>query len=117
VSKYRIGTTKDYQDFISSLAWEIKRVAPGQHWPKSQPIEVKILLATRKDIDGLIKPILDSIERSGLIEDDDQVALLVVSRTRITRLPDLISLRIAPHRGVTYAHTDSHQAGGEAGQE
>jgi Holliday junction resolvase RusA-like endonuclease len=54
---------------------------PPTPYPITGPVRVELLVSTRRmDIDALIKPVLDCIERSGAIRNDGQVVDLHVRK-------------------------------------
>lgn len=51
-------------------------------------------VSSLRDIDSLVKPILDCVEKSGVIENDRQVMGLVVTKRPKRRRRDLDRIRV-----------------------
>ena len=57
-------------------------------------LEVKLFTCRHQDMDGILKILFDSIQYSGLIEDDYQIADLRVIRRRGTKKQERIEIEI-----------------------
>ena len=49
------------------------------------PYEVVIEIVTHHDIDSSVKPILDSLQMSGIIDNDKNIERLVIEKTKCKR--------------------------------
>ena len=69
-----------YQSFVNDMTalFMVERNREVISEPVSVKISVKI--PKRMDIDAIIKPVLDALERGGVILDDNQVQHIVVTR-------------------------------------
>lgn len=74
----RSYNTKRYKEFCKELVYRMREQYTGV--PIIYNISLAISLFTYYDIDNLLKPILDSLEAAGVIENDRQVTFLVVSK-------------------------------------
>ena len=67
-------------------AYYLIKAAQRAHKPANSLLEVSVSLEVyppdrrRRDLDNILKPILDALQHSGVIEDDSQVAELIVRR-------------------------------------
>lgn len=66
----------------------------GEQVPVSGPSAVRIEIATAKDIDNIIKPILDCLQECGAIENDREVIRLSVLKYKAKRGHDSFELFI-----------------------
>ncbi len=91
-SRYKTKAVTDWQDEISLMlyeAWEKQRKnnkSGGLTIERSERVGVVIRFAEntyrRWDIDNRIKPFLDCLEMSGILEDDSQIDYLSVNREK-----------------------------------
>ena len=74
----------DYVAFMKDLTLSIRKEmgwCPPWPYPIEGPVKVDLVLRIRRmDIDSLVKPVLDCIEKAGAIKNDSQVAELHVCR-------------------------------------
>jgi crossover junction endodeoxyribonuclease RusA len=66
----------------AKTAWLLERFATGVRTLGDVPVKVRIVVhppdRRRRDLDNVLKAILDSLEKSDVIEDDRQVRRLLV---------------------------------------
>lgn len=74
----------DYASSVDDLTWSIREKmgwCPPWPYPIKGPVRVDLIIHTRRmDIDALVKPILDCLEKAGAIQNDNQVVELHVSK-------------------------------------
>ena len=73
-----IARSSPYRSFTNHLTTHILSLHPPRHLPP--PLSVHITHASAHDIDALIKPILDSLEAAGVIQNDRLITSLLVSK-------------------------------------
>ena len=84
-----------YTSFQDGLIWTMIR-----HRGTSKPIESKICvdivftISRKRDIDSLIKPVLDCLEKARVIRNDNQVAVLHVEKQDKFRRSDEDEIKI-----------------------
>ena len=98
-----IGTLPAYQSFICSMAKTFS------HLPKFGKtlvtLSMRSLLHSRKDIDGIIKPVFDALERSGVIDNDKQIKMIVYESFPVKQSEqEMISVDLFPYS--LRPHTD-----------
>ena len=75
----RIFINNEYREFCKVLDAVISgRAMPG-------PYTVEILVACYIDIDNIIKPILDTLQKKGIIDNDRNVVNLIVRKEHIKK--------------------------------
>ena len=89
---YKTHKAKAWQE---EAAWEIKLSKPG-HFKGEVTVKVEIYPPDkrRRDIDSSLKLLLDAIQDSGAIDDDYQVAELIVRRMEPDRKNPRLELLI-----------------------
>ena len=100
VRRGRIAASREYEEFIDSLAWAIVAEAPkGPDWTvgpgwKALNLTMECRVGPLMDDQNLLKPVCDAIERSGLLENDRDIKRKVIEpATRHKRgQPDTITM-------------------------
>jgi crossover junction endodeoxyribonuclease RusA len=81
-----------YEVWVKIRSWIALKTKAQAHddvidHPLTQPLRVYVYLyppdARRRDIDNPIKVLLDSLQKGGLIQDDNQICRLVIERCAI----------------------------------
>jgi Holliday junction resolvase RusA-like endonuclease len=75
----RYYNNEEYENFKNIIFLLCKKVKI------KKPYFVKINIETHVDIDNPIKPILDAIEKAGVIENDKYIEKLHINKKRIKR--------------------------------
>ncbi len=85
-----------YRGFQEGLIWMLKAYN-RQKRPLAGEIEVRLhfTVSELRDIDSLVKPVLDCIEKAGVIENDRQIRVLIVRKYSKKRYRDLDKIRVA----------------------
>ena len=93
VRRGRISPSREYEEFIDSLAWAIRAEMAGNQW-KALDLTMSCELGPLADDQNLLKPVCDAIERSGLLENDRDIKRKVIEpATRHKRgQPDTIAM-------------------------
>jgi hypothetical protein len=73
------GLTKEYREFKKFLTFNCSR------WDIDPPYRVEIYVNAYQDIDNFIKPVLDSMQDAGAINNDKEVLSLKVKKIQIKR--------------------------------
>ena len=77
---------KEFQKNVKISIWELLKAAPEKFMGR---LSVSVTLyqpnARSIDIDNRLKPLLDSLTKSGVWEDDSQIDCLQISRGPISR--------------------------------
>ncbi len=89
----RIGMTltKEYRHFVNLLAGSIRYPEP---FDDAVDIKIDLYMPGTKDTDSPIKPIIDAIQKSGLIKNDNLVCDITINRYFSTREGEGFALRI-----------------------
>jgi crossover junction endodeoxyribonuclease RusA len=69
----RVHKSKEYQDWLALSAWEIRaQIGPKQVITEPFKLELRVNRPDKRkrDLDNLLKPVLDLIGHYGLIEND-----------------------------------------------
>jgi crossover junction endodeoxyribonuclease RusA len=90
-----------YQIYMLSRSQSSKFI---RDWPISVEIDVYPPDKRKRDLDNILKVLLDSMARAGVYHDDVQIARLVIQRCDIIKQGQII-VRIFPHEYVTRAST------------
>ncbi len=69
--------TPKYKKWTEYMLWLLKSVKPQE---KPYRIEIDLYIAMLMDIDNPIKPILDTLTKSGVIEDDRYIEKLTIRK-------------------------------------
>jgi crossover junction endodeoxyribonuclease RusA len=97
VSTYISGDGKAYRNQIVE-AWQSVRVTFDGR------LAVRVVAvfpnAAQRDLDGLLKALLDSLEHAGVYRNDSQVKLLIVEQSRV-EAPGWVDVTIGPKPGET----------------
>jgi len=76
---YKTTTAKKYQEEAAEL---IRQAAEGKRYAPSARVRAEAIMfppdRRKRDIDGPVKTLLDSIEESGVIVNDNQIKALVL---------------------------------------
>lgn len=82
-----IYKTTKYKQFVSVIAENLLlvRMRAGNPIDPKSALAVSIEVRTYKDIDSGVKPVLDAIEQSGIVENDSQITRLEVEKIPIAR--------------------------------
>lgn len=81
-----------YTKFIEDMAWTWKNQIEGRRF--NGPVLVEIILKRRikrgrhVDVDAYTKQIMDALEKSGLIENDDQIVAFSIDGSAIPMKKD-----------------------------
>jgi Holliday junction resolvase RusA-like endonuclease len=73
------GLTKEYREFKKLLTLNCLKVKINP------PYRVEIIVRAYQDIDNFIKPVLDSLQESGVIDNDKNVESLIVTKDQSKR--------------------------------
>ncbi len=71
VRRGRIAASREYETFITSLAWAIKAAIPEQ-WA-ALDLTMQCDVGPLMDDHNLLKPVCDAVERSGLLANDREI--------------------------------------------
>ena len=71
-----IYSSKAYKGFKKGLAWAIASARHHVIYLGHVRVDIDYLIAAARDIDSLTKPVLDAIQLSGLIRNDNMVVKL-----------------------------------------
>ena len=95
VRRGRISPSREYEEFIDSLAWAIRAGVCGclMPWP-ALDLTMSCELGPLADDQNLLKPVCDAIERSRLLENDRDIRRKIIEpATRHKRgQPDTIAM-------------------------
>ena len=69
--------TPKYKKWAEDMLWLLKQLKPQE---KPYKIEIDLYIAMLMDIDNPIKPILDALTKSGVIEDDRYIEKLIIRK-------------------------------------
>jgi Holliday junction resolvase RusA-like endonuclease len=83
VGKGRVYSEPQYQRFIDSMAWTIKAKALSRTFQGKIRVDLEFDIPARMDVDALVKPCWDAVQRSGLVKDDNQISMGSQQRTGI----------------------------------
>lgn len=83
--------------------WLIQKTVFQRKGLGRTPVAVELIVhppdRRKRDIDNLIKPVLDAIQAAGVIEDDSQVALISIRRSTIVP-GGLTEITISEHERI-----------------
>ena len=98
----RIYAQSKYKEFIDSLAWTIKAQLPGIQYSKVDMI-VELCLGAQADHHNFLKPILDAVQKAGVVENDIDIETIILQAPKRHRRgeADEIILRFSRHIKVT----------------
>lgn len=86
----KYALSNEYQTFKQLIAWSVETKEVF-----SDNIKIKIEVNTAKDIDSMVKPLLDGLEMSGVITNDRYVTELhVIKNTIKLRQPESLKVYI-----------------------
>ena len=72
VCRGRMHTTREYRDFVVSMAWTIFAA-----WREALTgrirVSLELCIPERMDVDAVVKPCYDAIQLSGIVADDNQI--------------------------------------------
>lgn len=74
----RMVANKKYQAFINSMAWQLK--LHREHFPGKVDVKLELTLYVSRDSDSVVKPCLDTLQRSGVLHNDNQVRNITIVR-------------------------------------
>lgn len=84
-----------YRKCLDDLTLIFRPQVPGWFKPFAQWIEIRGTVKTSKDLDNVIKVIIDAVKEAGIITDDKFVNLIHLRKMHIKRsLPDVIDIEI-----------------------
>lgn len=90
----RITKSGEYQNFVRQLAWwfAVKR---QETFRDAVRVDLRVCVDKRRDVDSLVKPVLDALEQARVYIDDKQVRRLTVEKTDKGRgEPDWITVEV-----------------------
>ncbi len=76
--------TKSYRERKEELEWQIARTTRGKEKIKP-PYTVIIKVGTHYDIDSYVKPLLDSMQTAGVIDNDKNILSLTIDKVKLKR--------------------------------
>lgn len=80
---------RDFRDIVERIVFAWCGQNQKVSLPLTGPVAVNIVChppdKRRRDIDNLLKSLLDSLQRAGLYRDDNQVSTLTISRSTVDR--------------------------------
>ncbi len=82
--KYVIGNSEEYKEFIKNLMMVINATEKPVE-AIDAPIKTIIHVGTYKDIDNVIKPIHDCLEKTGFIKNDRNIIATDIRKTPLKR--------------------------------
>ena len=65
--------TPEYRQFLDSVSLTCRAANPGVKLLGNISLSIQMTIDRARDSDSLIKPIFDGIERSGVIDNDNQI--------------------------------------------
>jgi Holliday junction resolvase RusA-like endonuclease len=71
--RQRLHVRKLYKDFVAMLSLQIAAENPGVRFRGQVTVSYTQVIHPRRDVDSLTKPVLDAIERSGVVPNDVRV--------------------------------------------
>lgn len=90
-----VYSTKEYKDFIKGMAEAF--LNSDKHGTDYVDVEITCTMWKMRDTDSIIKPVLDAIEQSGVLENDRYVRDIRVKRLYNDRDdPDEVRVRVIP---------------------
>ena len=90
----RIYRSAAYRVFLEELACTFGTVDPGAHFERPVTVYIQQHVNGRRDVDSLIKPVLDALERSGVIASDNLVREIRVMRQAKDGGPDRLYVEV-----------------------
>ena len=79
----RMYTTPKYKAFKTLI--ESAVIQYGKRPMAQPPYSVKVEVSTALDIDNFIKPLMDGMQKSGIINDDANVHELIIRKTPVKK--------------------------------
>ncbi len=89
--KISMTLSKEYRHFVNLLASEMIYPEPFE---EAVDIKIDLYMPGTKDTDSPIKPIIDAIQKSGLIKNDNLVCDIIINRYFSTREGEGFALQI-----------------------
>lgn len=90
----RAYPNRAYQCFLNDLAWTIR--AASSEILISARVDF-LVDAPRLDVDALVKPVLDAVQRAGLMHNDSRVIHQASDRADLRHRQDWKGPRVGPH--------------------
>ncbi len=90
-NKLGMALTKEYRGFVSLIA---SRISYPEPFEGAVDVEIDLYMPSVKDSDSPIKPILDAMQKSGLIRNDNLVCDIKINRYFSTQKGEGFSLRV-----------------------
>lgn len=75
---------KEYRERKEELEWQIAASIRGMK-PIVPPYAVVIEVGTHYDLDSFVKPLLDSMQKAGAIDNDKNILGLAIDKTTVKR--------------------------------
>ena len=81
----------------------IVKAAWGPRPPLEGPIGVEIHLFTcrRQDIDNILKPVLDLLQKQSVLKNDDQIVTLVVGKFKVKQAEEKVEVEVKEYPRVS----------------
>lgn len=122
VRRGRMYPNRDYQVFKETVAWEIRAAmgyCPPWPFPWEGPVGIRIhaVLPRGRDVDNILKPILDAAELAGVVVTDNQFRRFCMEGDKVCRRGEepRVEFWIEPVQGGDHGYTDPYQAGEPGG--
>lgn len=99
----RGGFARSYITKIGKTWFEEAGYRLKEQLPQTEPITTNLTIsielhtARRQDVDNILKPILDLLQKQGLIENDSQVYKLTVEKFRCKIPDEKVILELTPY--------------------
>ena len=96
----RGGFARSYITKIGREWFEVAGEKIKQQWKKRTPITkdievfIELFTSRRQDIDNILKPILDLLQKNGVIENDSQIVVLNVEKYRCKRDGEKVTILV-----------------------
>jgi Holliday junction resolvase RusA-like endonuclease len=87
--------TKEGKAWFEETAWKIK-----SQWKKKTPIEtpceiwIELYSAYRQDVDNVLKPILDALQKNGVVKNDSLFEKLDIQKFKVPKAEERVVIEI-----------------------
>ena len=83
----RVYIAQSGKTFRTTVGWVVKQARANERYADRLSVSVQLWMPDkrRRDIDNVLKPLLDALEHAGVYEDDSQIDQLYVTRCGVEK--------------------------------
>lgn len=104
----RTYITKEGKNWFEDAGELVKKSWNGSQF--TQPCQVRVVLYTcrRQDLDNILKPLLDLLQKTGVIENDNLIDNLAACKIKVAKTEEHIEIEVTESLPVSFEDQGNH---------